>query len=258
MFDFARLSRAELEIMAACCREVVDCERALAQAGRSLLTEAVGGAAQVYEWQHYPAGDICDGETHAQYFYHAHPPGERGAGEHGHFHTFLRGRGMPAGTRPLVMPELAIADNPAAPKGPLMPSAPQSQAGEDGDPWSHLVAVALDEAGRPLRFFTTNRWVTGETWYAAADVARMLGRFSIGSVSSSSMLNRWVAAMIGFYRPQLVELLFARDAAVMAWRRRRRPKVHVFEDRRLEITSTFDIDPEAQRLGVEAALRRVA
>lgn len=258
MFDFARLSRAELEAMAACGRQVFDCERALAQAGRSLLSEAVGVAGQVHEWQHYPEGDIYDPETHAQYFYHAHPAGERGAGEQGHFHTFLRGRGMPAGMRPLVMPELAIADNPAAPKAPFMPSAPRSHEGEDGDPWSHLVAVALDAAGRPLRFFTTNRWVTGETWYAAADVAAMLDRFAIGSVPPSALLNRWVPAMIGFYKPQLVELLFARDAAVMAWRRRRRAKVHVFEDRRLEITSSFDIDLEVQRHSVETALRRVA
>jgi hypothetical protein len=43
----------------------------------------------------------------------------------------------------------------------------------------------------------------------------------------------------------------------MAWRRRRRGKVHVFDDRRLEVTSSVEIEVEAQQLLVEAALRRV-
>ena len=57
-------------------------------------------------------------------------------------------------------------------------------------------------------------------------------------------------AMIGLYRPQLRELLQRRDAAVMDWRRRRRAKVHVFEDRRLETTSSLRIDqpPRHDRL----------
>ena len=239
------------------------CEAALAGAASSVLAEALQGASSVYVWQHYPSSDICDPATHAQYFYHAHPPTERkGVGreidEHGHFHLFLRGRGMPPGVRPLVMPELAIPDNPAAPKTPLMPSAPQSAEGEETDPWCHLVAIAMSAASRPLRFFTTNRWVTGETWYPASDVAAMFDRFVLGDVPPSPLLNRWVTAMFGLYKPQLAELVARRDAAVMEWRRRWRPKVHVFEDRRLEITSMLDIDVERQIDAVASALRRVA
>jgi hypothetical protein len=42
----------------------------------------------------------------------------------------------------------------------------------------------------------------------------------------------------------------------MGWRRRRRGKIHVFEDRRLAITSALDIDIEDQLARIEAALRR--
>jgi Domain of unknown function (DUF6969) len=268
MVDLARLSRAALEAMEAQGRELLDCQRALAAGGNSVVAAALGGAQTIYEWQHYPPEDVYDPGTHAQYFYHAHPPGERtppGRGaagdtrvEHGHFHTFLRARGMPPGVRPLVMPELAIADNPAAPKTPLEPSAPQNAEGEEPDAWSHLVAIAMDGGGKPLRFFTTNRWVTGETWYPAGDVAAMLDRFAIAPAPPTPLLNRWVTAMIGLYKPQLADLLAKRDAAVMDWRRRRRAKVHVFEDRRLEVTATVEIDLERQIDLIAAALRRVA
>jgi hypothetical protein len=248
MLDLARLSRAELEDMAAAAHALGECQAALAA---GVVGEALAGQA-IEPWRHYPAGDAYDGATHAQYFYHAHAPGA--CAEHGHFHTFLRARGMPAAVRPLVLPELAIAGNPAAPAA--NPSAPQAH--EDGDPWSHLVAIAMDEAGRPIRLFTTNRWVTGETWYRAADVAAMLDRFALGKAGPSARLDVWVSAMIGLFKPQIAALVEARDEAVMGWRRSRRGKIHVFEDRRLEITSALDIDVEAQRRAVAGALNAVA
>jgi hypothetical protein len=260
--DFARLSRAALEAMAAAGRALLESEHTMAASGTSPLAEALRGAAPIYEWRHYPSGDIYDPASHAQYFYHAHPPGERravaGGEEHGHFHIFLRARGMPAGVRPLVMPEFAVANNPAAPKAPIVASAPETAAGEEADPWSHLVAIAMDANGAPLRFFTTNRWVTGETWYPAADVVRMLECFALGEAGPSPLLNRWIAAMLGLYKPQLADLLAGRDAAVMDWRRRRRAKVHVLEDQRLEVTSALAIDIAAQIAQIDAALRRVA
>jgi len=53
-------------------------------------------------------------------------------------------------------------------------------------------------------------------------------------------------------------LLTARDAAVMTWRRRHRGKIHVFEDRRLDVASATAIDIEDQVRQLKAALRRAA
>lgn len=258
MVDVTRWGRAELEAMAAAGREVLECQRVLAKAGDTVLTEVLRGAAGFYEWSHYPAGDVYDPESHAQFFYHAHPPGQRAVGEHGHFHSFLRPRGMPPGTRPLVLPELAIADAPAQPSDPVMPPAPQPNQGAGNDEFSHLVAITMTGAGEPVRLFTTNRWVTGETWYAAADVIAMLDRFIIDLARPSWPLNRWISALFRLFRPQLVQLIEARDEAVMAWRRRHRGKVHVFEDRRLEITSAIDIDLGDQMRRIALALKQVA
>jgi hypothetical protein len=258
MGDIAQLGRADLEALAAAADEVRECQRVLGKSGLTVLTEALSGAAACADWIHYPAGDVYDPETHAQYFYHAHPAALRPPGEHGHFHTFLRPRGMPPGTRPLIMPELAIADAPAQPAGAAVPPAPQPNQGADNDELSHLVAVAMNATGEPIRLFTTNRWVTGETWYSGADVIAMLDRFVIDLARPSWLLNRWIGAIIRLFRPQIVELVRARDHAIMAWRRRHRGKVHVFEDRRLEVASSQDIDLEEQLRRVTLALRHVA
>ena len=80
---------------------------------------------------------------------------------------------MPSGVAPLLLPELAVADVAALP-----PQAAPLKRGER-DEVSHLIAIAIDFRGEPIRLFTTNRWVTGETWYRAEDVTRMLDRFVI-------------------------------------------------------------------------------
>lgn len=258
MPDFANLSRVELEHMSGAGRKVLDCIASLATAGGSVVSEALGAAEDFYEWRHYPATDVYDPETHAQFYYHAHPPEARAPVEHGHFHAFLRPRGMPRGVRPLMLPELAIPDAPAQPHGPVLPPARQPNQGEDNDKLSHLVAISMDSRGMPVRLFTTNRWVTGETWYGAADVLRMLDRFAVNTREPSEPLNRWITAMFALFRPQMRALISARDAAIMNWRRRHRGKIHVFEDRRLEVTSAADIDIEDQVRGVAEALRRAA
>src|SRR5580698_3967364 len=119
MSDFARLSRVALDAMAASGRVLRECQQVMATVGTSPLGEALQGASPIYEWQHYPPGDIYDPASYSQFFYHAHAAGERkvsdgkagdrragdGPDEHGHFHIFLRARGMPAGVSPMVMPE---------------------------------------------------------------------------------------------------------------------------------------------------------
>lgn len=244
--------------MAAAGETALDSCRVLASTGRSLVSEALAATDGFYEWRHYPEGDVYDPGTHAQYFYHAHPPGERAASEHGHFHAFLRPRGMPSGVQPLMLPELAIPDAPAQPLDPVFQPARQPNQGEDNDRLSHLVAISMDASGVPIRLFTTNRWVTGETWYRAEDVLPMLDRFAIGNREPSEPLNRWITAMFALFRPEMRALLAARDAAIMNWRRRHRGKVHVFEDRRLEVASALSIDTEKQVRRVEAALKRAA
>ena len=116
---------------------VRECDRILANAHDNIVGELLKGEETFYEWNHYPDGDVYDGNTHSQYYYHAHPAEER-PGEHGHFHTFIRPKGMPADIRP------ALVDDYEAPEDP-------------DDALSHIVAISMDRKGFPIKLFTTNR-----------------------------------------------------------------------------------------------------
>jgi hypothetical protein len=230
--------RQRQRIAAAVLRE---CRDALAQADSTILQEATGAAGDIPPWRRYPEGEVYDPQTHCQYFYHSHgapePAGNSQSPEHGHFHLFLRADGLPAGMTPLVLPELAVADAPLPRQ-----SAPLKRGSRDEV--VHLVALALDGCGEPVRLFTTNRWVTGETWYRAEDVIRMLDGFQVNGEGSGGLLNRWLTAVVQLFQPEIAVLLRHRDRAVTEWRWRRRS--NVFEDPRLEITSSFTIDLDAR------------
>jgi hypothetical protein len=243
-----RVSQREIEQMTSAAAIIRDCRRQLACRNASLIGEVTAGSSATCVWQHYPDGEVYDSKSHAQYFFHIHPADNRGVAEFGHFHTFLRAEGMPIGVTPLLLPELAVAD--------VAARAPQAAPLKRGarDEVSHLVAIAIDGRGEPIRLFTTNRWVTGETWYRAADVIQMLDRFAIAEAAPSEVLNRWIGAMIQLFRPQVVALLRSRDETVMAWRRRRR--THVFDDPRLEVTSSLDITLDAQLAFIDRACIR--
>jgi uncharacterized protein DUF6969 len=238
--------REALEAAAA----IHECRRLLVRSGSSIVAEATGIATAangaIAEWRHYPEGEAYDPRSHAQYFFHRHPVTLPESAEHaaeaGHFHLFQRAEGMPRGVAPLLLPELAVANAPVAPQ-----AAPLKRGARDEV--SHLVAIAVDAAGEPVRLFTTNRWVTGETWYGASDVIRMVERFTIAGDEPSFVLNRWISAIVQLFRPEIAVLLRQRDDSIMAWRRRRR--TNVFEDPRLEITSTFDIDLDARLAAAE-------
>ena len=236
-----------------------ECREALAQRGTTVIHEVIGAgaaggaaqgaAAEAVDWRHYPADEVYDPTSHAQYFYHRHsgeaiarrqdaPP------ESGHFHLFLRGEGMPAGMTPLLLPEVAVA---AAKAPPPRQSAPLKRGSRDEV--CHLVAIALDGRGEPVRLFTTNRWVTGETWYRADDVIGMLKRFRVGGEHPSALVNRWLGALVRLFAGDIAALLEARDKAIQAYRWRWRS--NVLEDPRLEIPSSLAIDLDARLAAVE-------
>ena len=224
---------AELEAMRAAGETVVECHRVLAKTGNNIVAELLRDSDHFYEWDHYPEGDVYDFETHGQYYYHAHPQEER-PGEHGHFHTFLRPDGMPPGTKPVALDDFRTPADP-------------------NDALSHLVAISMNSKGFPIRLFTTNRWVTGETWYAARDVCRFLPLFEIDLARPSWVVNQWIGGMVTLFRPQIRQLVVARDACIESWRQDR-PDANVYEDRDLEVTAELDIDLDAQIAAVDAAL----
>jgi len=235
------LSDEQLQAMAEAGRELVNIHRLLQKTGANIVGELLKSVDKFFEWDHIPKGDVYDRETHAQYYYHAHAVANRFEGEHGHFHTFVRPKGMPPDMKPAEVP------------GAKMPEDPNNKL-------SHLIAVSMDPKGFPFRLFTVNRWVTGEVWYKAADVIRLLDVFEIDHTWPSWPVNRWISAAIPLFRPQIVALVEARDRQVDAWAAERpesnTPHEEIFEDRSLEVASYLDINIDKQVKAVLAEINR--
>lgn len=222
--DPSLLSRGALAAMAAAGDEVVAIEADMRARGTSPRTLLLGPGAPT-EFRHYPAGDAYDFASHSQFYFHAHR-----VKEYGHIHTFLRPLGMPPGVEPAV------------------------SAGSSDAP-SHLVAVGLNSHGFASELFTTNRWVTGESWYAAADVAVMLPRFHMAGDRVAGSVGRWLTALLALYRPLVVSLVEQRDETVAAWSLSH-PGVDPLADADLELTSRAAIDLGLWRKMLAAARSR--
>ncbi len=216
--------------MAAAGAEILECYRVLRRTGDNVVGEALRGGGVFYEFKHYPAGDVYDGDSHSQYYYHAHRKGE-----HGHFHTYIRHKGMPASVRPAPVSDF------------VPPKDPDNLL-------SHIVAISMDSRGFPIGLFTTNRWVCGDTWYRAEDVCDMVGLFRIDHARPSWPMNRWITAMLTLFKPQITDLLLERDETIMAWQNKH-PRANVFEDRDLDITSECRISVEDRISRITAALQ---
>ncbi|MEQ8505209.1 MAG: hypothetical protein RIB80_07775 [Rhodospirillales bacterium] len=239
-------STARLKDMEQAAATVQENLRKLASQSATVITEILKGQGDFVPWDHYPAGDVYDWDSHAQYYYHAHPADNPAPGgpygfwkrEHGHFHTFLRAKGMPPGTLPADVPGV--------------------DTNQDSDTaLCHIVAISMNEDGLPFRLFTTNRWVTGEQWHDAETVIGLIDRFSLTCALPSRPVNSWITAMLRLFRPQVEELLRQRDAALA--NRLSRPATvepSAFDDRGLEITSVMEISIEDQMDMLTAELRR--
>ncbi len=227
-----KLARSRLRTMHKAGMTVLESYRALEKAGANVVGQCLAHQGTFYELEHYPRGDVFDEETGSQYYYHAHRPE---SGEHGHFHCFLRAEGMPVGVQPV--PYTGKADRP-----------------EGEDAVCHLVAISMNAQGYPTHLFTTNRWVTDETFYPAADTLAMVDRFRVDHVFPCLAVNNWITAMLRLFWPQIRELLKARDAIIREWMLAH-PDRDVFEDRELDLTSIIEIDVDEQISMVEAALK---
>ena len=138
----------------------------------------LGENPNIIENQKYPAGYLCFGGETWRAYYHCHAAPNKQLNEHGHFHIFAR-----------PMDEI-----------------------HNSDAWSHVVALAIDNMGQPLSWFTVNHWVTGKTWKCANELNILLENLPI--VRDASLTEQWLIAMLGFYRANIKELLENRDTRV--------------------------------------------
>ena len=121
------------------------------------------------------------------------------------------------------------------------------------DAISHLIGISMNTEGYPIALFAVNRWVTGETFYAAEDVIAMLDQFKIDHTFPCLATDMWISAMVQLFHPQIAQLIRERDTVIPA-HRARNPDVDVYEDRELEITSRLPISVDAQIAAITRVL----
>lgn len=196
---------------------LIDATLAMAQGGVPLMRRVLPAGCEQRLWDRYPPGDaVAPGGS--RYFYHSHARAERTNDEHGHFHLFLPGSAMPTGA--------------ACFRAPPDPVAASHKA-------VHVVALAIDARGLPVRLFTTNRWVTDEWLFGADAIIGALSQFDLDGAPGDALVNRWLTAAIALTRSHIADLLVQRDVLLD----RRDP---TGEDRSVEIASSCAVD--VQRL----------
>lgn len=196
------------------------------QASGSLLQSWVQGA-EVVEYEHYPPSDIIDLSSGTQFYYHAH---RTHGDEHGHLHVFWHATASGRRSRPKQGRKVWAR------------SAP-----------THMLAIALDARGLPVKLFTTNRWVTDGHWFDATQTLVCLDRCRPGPVSGHEHACAWLSHFLALYRPLIADLLERRDARLKGHGRLE----DALNNKRLEVLSQSRIDwaADLDALQVEANRR---
>lgn len=185
---------------------VVDVMHELAEQGDSVLKRVLMGVASPQCEVHYPAGDVVDACSGYRYYYHSHAAQAWQRREHGHFHLFST----------------------------------------EGKAYTHLMALAIDARGLPLRMFTTNRWVTGETWRPHAEVFRLLQDFQVQTSGATALVDRWLTALMKLFIDPARQVLLQRDLRLQALLDRGRNVQRALEDRRIHVLSQARLSLLAQ------------
>jgi hypothetical protein len=175
------------------------------QAGLSAPARLLPAGEQFVEWVQYPAVEALDKHSGWKFYYHAHPRFERLARENGHFHIFVPG------------PD-DVHDGAAL--------------------FSHLIGISVDPQGLPLRLFTTNQWVTGESWQPAEALVEFVKSPGLTHTQPADVAG-WLGHLIELYAVEICALLRARDKRLQA--RTLMEKTNPYEDRRLRIPSQRNI-----------------
>jgi len=214
------MPRADLRRIDLALREVFLCQTVLARTGHTVASDLYRPSETIDDWTHYPPGDVYDDQTRGQYYFHRHPLGLRPDSEVGHFHLFMRGDGPDGGA---------------------------------GEACHHLVAISIDAFGNVTRLFTTNLWVTGESWLPAERLHPLVDRFAIEHAQPSWPANRWVGAVVAAFSGDIHRLIDARDTA-LAELAAGRDREAVLEDREIEILSEMAVDLPARLSALTTAM----
>lgn len=185
--------------------ECVGIHARYASKGMSLSNVVLFGAKDFVEWRHYPNHDAVDHGSGYAFYYHAHSRNEMRQGEHGHFHLFKRDQ-------------------------------------KTDKHFFHLIGIALDQKGLPVRIFTTNQWVTGETLVDAGKVINALQNFDMVAKGQLAPVVRWLCAFNKLFHVEMKAIIEARDQKIADLESRFENKKFFFENRKYDVLTEREIN----------------
>ena len=189
--------------------------------GKNIVHYTLQNHAYHLKMQHYPKGDRIDHQSGAQYFYHCHRENMDSL-EHGHFHCFLRYKQIPEKIKPKKIANWDKFIN---------------------NPMTHIIAIAMNCYGEPIRLFSVNRWVSEEICYSAEHTSEFINRFNLQLADSSywSILDEWVQAMLKIFAPQIVWVNQQRDL-YLEDKSSKRKSFSIYDDKKVEELSSISIN----------------
>ena len=193
----------------------------IAKEGVSLVPRVVPADAPFVQYQHYPKGDCVAPGNKSRWFYHAHKPEEREAGEHGHFHMFLP-LDMFDGVEPYYQPPAKL------------PNGKKTQG------VVHFGALSFGLDGMPISWFTTNYWVTYEYMMPAEAIAARLRNFDMTGAPGDPLVNEWLTAAVHHFHDPIIDIIRKRDIVLME--KKQELGSAVFTVKKVEILSRQPFD----------------
>ena len=174
----------EAELTADPVESLVACLLEMAELETNPVLQVINPEIPLQENKKYPAELLQFNKLGWRAYYHCHPASRAGnhrfKGEHGHFHIFVR---------------LDDVEN-------------------EPERWSHLVALAMDNMGQPLGWFTVNDWVTGETWIDSDMLSTYLKSIPYDNSSITKLVERWLLSLLTVSRDEVHSILIDRDKAL--------------------------------------------
>ena len=174
----------EAEITADAVESLVACLLEMAEVKTNPVLQVINSEIPLQENKKYPADLLQFSGLGWRAYYHCHPASRAGnhrfKGEHGHFHIFVR----------------------------------LDDVGNEAERWSHLVALAMDNMGQPLGWFTVDEWVTGETWIESDMLSIYLKSIPYNNSSITKLVERWVLSLLAVSRDEVHSVLIERDKAL--------------------------------------------
>jgi len=204
IMDTGSLASAETPRLVVAARQFLSVMEKLQAEGDTVVTRVTERKPAIHEWEQFPEREQEDSNSGFRYYYHSHAcPGA--SREHGHFHLFKR---------------IANGDSP--------------------DAFTHLLAIGVDLSGLPVRLFSTNVWVTGETVVPANEVKRLADAFTVERDDRMVLVAEWIEKVLALFASEIDELLVKRDLRRSTLASQR----HFFErDRRTIRIAEIVVDP---------------